>query len=64
MSTVDNSNKEHEAPHHKANVPLPENTIIHITLPLNKPVRIFSPRLAKRAQAADIKVEIIEEEQP
>lgn len=63
MSTLDNSNKGQEISQRKTDAPLPEHPSFHSTLPLHKPIRIFSPRLANRAQAADIKGEIIEEEQ-
>jgi hypothetical protein len=48
----------------KTNVRLPENTKVYVIVPdvqVEQVARVFSPRLAHPEQAADFKMEIVEE---
>lgn len=48
----------------KTNVRLPENTKVYVIVPdiqVEQVARVYSPRLAHPAQAADFKMEVVEE---
>jgi hypothetical protein len=48
----------------KANIQLPDNTKVYVVVPdvqIQQAARVLSPRLAHPEQAADFKMEVIEE---